>query len=117
MTNGLEKREFDRNPMDLIVEVSADDKLGNTFKDKPLLKDISGGGLKFLSKQTEKYFSGQSLEIIIELPGTRDVKAQMKGKATVVRIDLPEDSENKEPDQESNVAARLDTPFVFERLQ
>ena len=116
MADEIEKRAFDRIKMDLLMQVSADDKSGNTYQDKALLKDISGGGVNFSTRLTDKYFCGQSLKIIIELPGTGDVKARMKAKATVLRIDSPEDTDKKERDQQSNVAARFDIPLTFERL-
>ena len=87
MNSISDKRDFDRFPMEFVLEVSAKDSEGKEFDEKTVLEDISGEGAKFITQQAGKYFPGQSLEVTIYLPGPNDVKADMRGTATVVRID------------------------------
>jgi hypothetical protein len=51
----------------------------------------------------------------IYLPGPNDVKADMRGAATVVRIDPSGDSNVGEKSQEMSIAVKLDAPLHFER--
>ena len=116
MTNRHERRDSDRFPMKFILEVSAIDNEGKEFDEKAVLKDISGGGAKLIIQRSEKYFTGQLLNLCIHLPGTDDVKAQMRSKATVVRIDLPNESDIGEKGHDTYVAVKLDTRLNFERI-
>jgi hypothetical protein len=116
MNNKPYRREFGRFPMEFVVEVSAEDNERKQFNEKTMLKDISGGGAKFLTQQAGKYFPGQSLEMNIYLPGTDEVNARMRGKATVVRIDPLVDSGIKEKGQRISIAVKVDAPFSFERV-
>lgn len=110
-----EKREFNRVPLEFIIEVSAEDIEGSKFNDKTLLKDISGGGAKFITHQVDKYFPGQLLEVAIYLPGTIEVDARMRGKSAVVRIDTPGKSEIGEKSEDGAVAIKFETHLNFER--
>lgn len=111
MNNKSDKREFERFPVDFVLEVSAEDIEGNKYDDKTVLKNISGGGAKFITRQSAKYFLGQSLEITIYLPGTNDVNAHMRGKATVVRTYSPSDSGVGEKRKGTGIAVRFDAPL------
>lgn len=117
MNNSSDKREFERFPMEFVLEVAAEDVEGKTFNEKAVLKNISGGGAKFTTQQADKYFTGQSLEMTIYLPGTNNVKGHMKGKATVVRIDPLSDSGIGEKSRRFSVAVKFDTRLNFERLK
>ncbi|MEW6614249.1 MAG: PilZ domain-containing protein [Thermodesulfobacteriota bacterium] len=116
MNNKSNRRNFTRFPIEFVLEVSAKDIGGNNYKEKTILKDISGGGAKFMSLQAGKYFLGQPLEITIYLPEANGIKARMKGKATVVRIDMPGNSDISDRSQEIEIAVRIDTLLDFERL-
>lgn len=117
MNNKSDKRAFNRFPMEFVLEVSAKDSEGNKYKEKTVLKDISGDGAKFITQQAGKYFPGQSLEMTIYLPGPNDVKADMRGKATVVRVDPSSNSGLGEKSQEMSIAVTFDTPLHFERVE
>ena len=116
MNNKSNIRDFIRFPIEFVLEVSAQDIEGNKYKEKTILRDISGGGAKFISLQAGKYFLGQPLEITIYLPETGGIKARMKGKATVVRIDPPSNSDISKRTQEIEIAVKMDTLLDFERL-
>lgn len=111
MNNKSDKREFERFPVDFVLEVSAKDIEGNSYDDKAVLKNVSGGGAKFMTRQSAKYFLGQPLEITIYLPGTNDVNAHMRGKATVVRTYSPSDSGIGEKSKGTCIAIRFDAPL------
>lgn len=116
MVNEQEKRQFKRVIMESLIEVSAVDQSGIAYLDKVFLKDISGGGIKFSTIFAGKYFIDQLINILIELPGNSNVKAQMKATATVVRIITTEKTVQKKTAKVSNIAARFNTPLSFERL-
>jgi len=59
-----------------VLEVYSEDAEGKKFNDKAVLKDVSGGGAKFLTKKSDMYFPGQLLKIIILLPGTDEMEAK-----------------------------------------
>ena len=116
MNNISEKRAFNRFPMEFLLEVSAKDGEGKEFNEKTMLEDISGEGAKLITQQAGKYFPGQSLEMTIYLPGPNDVKADMRGKATVIRIDPSSNSGISEKSQEMSIAVTFDAPLHFERV-
>ena len=116
MNNNTDKRAFNRFPMEFVLEVSAKDSEGKEFNEKTVLNDISGEGAKFITQQAGKYFPGQSLEMTIYLPGTNEVKADMRGKATVVRVDPSSNSGIGEKSQEMSIAVKFDAPLHFERI-
>jgi len=116
MNNKPDRRNFNRFPMEFVLEVSAKDSEGKEFNEKTVLEDISGEGARFITQQAGKYFPGQSLELTIHLPGSDEVKACMIGKATVVRVDSPTDSKIEQKSQAMSIAVKLDTPLRFERV-
>jgi hypothetical protein len=117
MSEETERREFERFPMGLEVEVSAENMTGKRFGEKTALIDLSGGGAKFQTIREEDYFPGQLLDFTIHLPGADHVKAHMKGNAKVVRIDATRPSEPKEKGRGAEVAVRIDIPLHFERIK
>ena len=116
MNNKSDRRAFNRFPMEFVLEVSSKDSERKEFNEKTMLEDISGEGARFITQQVGKYFQGQSLEVTIYLPGTNDVKADMRGKATVVRIDSPSNSGLGKKIREMGIAIKLDAPLHFERV-
>jgi len=115
MNNKPDRRNFDRFPIEFVMEVSTEDIEGKKYKENTVLKDISGEGARFITQQVGKYFLGQSLELTIHLPGSDEVKACMIGKATVLRIDSPTDSKIEHKSQETFIAIKLAAPLRFER--
>jgi len=110
------KREFERLPIDFVLEVYSEDVEGIKFEDKAVLKDVSGEGAKFLTQNSDMYFPGQLLNVTILLPGTDEMEAHMKAKATVVRIDPSNDSEKDSKNRASDIAIRFATHLNFARL-
>lgn len=108
------KREFSRFTMGMEMEVSATDQQGNPYAEKAILKEISGDGARFSSRQVHKYYPGQILDLIVYLPGTQEVKANIGGKATVVRIEPLACTDGAE-DACGDVAVTIDIPLHFER--
>jgi len=116
MHSKSDKREFERLPIDFVLEVYSEDVERKEFDEKTVLEDISGEGAKFITQQFGKYFPGQSLEVTIYLSGPNDVKADMRGTATVVRIDSSGNSGIGEKSQEMSIAVKFDAPLHFERI-
>jgi len=116
MNNQADKREFERLTIDFVLEVYSEDVEGKKFEDKADLKDVSGGGAKFLTQKFDMYFPGQLLEITIFLPGTDEMEAHMKAKATVVRIDPSNDSEKDNKSQGRGISVKFEARLNFERV-
>lgn len=117
MNNKPERRAFNRFPVEFVMEVAAEDIEGKKFNEKTMLKNISGGGAKFITQQAGKYFPGQSLEMTIYLPGSDEVKACMIGTATVLRIDPSSNKNIGEKSQGVGIGVRFDTSLRFERVK
>ncbi len=111
-----DRRSFDRFPIELEIEVTTEDMEMEKYKEKVLLKNISGEGVRFVTRQGNKYALGQQLEISIYLPENDEVKARMRGKATVVRIDPPRSSRIREKSEEMGIAVKFHNRLYFERL-
>lgn len=112
----FDRRAFDRFPIEFEIEVTTEDMEMEKYKEKVLLKNISGEGVKFVTRQVDKYSLGQQLEISIYLPENDEVKARMRGKATVVRIDPPRNSRIREKNEEMGIAVKFHNRLYFERL-
>ena len=112
----FDRRAFDRFPIEFEIEVTTEDMEMEKYKEKVLLKNISGEGVKFVTRQADKYAIGQQLEISIYLPENDEVKARMRGKATVVRIDPPRSSRIREKNEEMGIAVKFHNRLYFERL-
>lgn len=112
MNTTSDKREFERLPVDFVLEVSAQDINGKGFRDAGVLNDVSGEGGKFLTRNIEQYYQGQLLAVSIVLPGTGHVSAHMKTKASVIRIEPADETGNV-----STVAVRFKTHLTFERIE
>ena len=115
MNNKPDRRYFNRFPISFLMEVSATDSEGKKYRENTVLKNISGEGAKFTAKQTGKYFIGQALELTIYLPSSAEVKARMRAKANVIRLDPSSDSKIDRKSQMINIAIKFDTPLHFER--
>ena len=69
MNNKSERRDFDRFPIEFEIEVAAQDSEGKKYSENTILKNISGGGARFITQQASKYFTGQLLEMTVLLTG------------------------------------------------
>lgn len=112
MNQESDRRDFDRFPIEFAIEVSLKDSDGRTHKEMTALRDISGGGARFITQNPDRYFQGQNLDLVIYLPGTNEVKAQMRGRARVVRIG---DSGNIPEGGGISIAVKLSTSLQFKR--
>ncbi len=115
MTDNTDRRGFERFSMEFAVEVASEDVEEKIFNEKVALKDISGGGARFITRNAQRYFLGQLLDLKIYLPGTDDVKGYMKGEATVVRIDPLDSSGIDEKNQGAGIAVEFNAWLNFER--
>jgi hypothetical protein len=115
MNNRPERRDFDRFAIEFVLDVDAKDAEGKIFNEKTVLKNISGGGACFVTRQAGRYFLGQLLDMTIFLPGTSEVNAFMKGKGNVVRIDQFNNSGTGEKNRKISIAVKFDTLLNFER--
>jgi len=115
MNKKSDRRNFDRFPITFQMEVAAENSEGEKYQDTTVLENISGEGANFITQQADKYFLGQSLELIIHLPDNDEVKAQMRGKATVIRLDPSSSSVTNGKSHAMSIAVKLDTPLHFER--
>jgi len=116
MKKNTEKRDFERYPIKLMMKVTVADSEGTHYEEQAVLENISGGGAKFISHSIERYFLGQPLELLINLPGTSDVKASMRVKATIVRVDPPTDLDFHRENVGGAVAVKFDSRLEFERI-
>lgn len=110
-----EKRLFDRLALNFRAVVSAGTDSEETGNDKVCLADISGGGLRFLSPNWGRYHIGQIVEVCIDLPGTGEVKASVRGVGRVVRIDTAGRPEIGNAPQNASIAVRLEVPMRLVR--
>ena len=116
MNAKFDKREFERLSIDFVLEVLSKDLEGKEFLDKAVLEDVSGGGAKFLTKKSDRYFPGQLLNINILLPETEKMEGHMQAKATVVRIGSSSDSEKDCKSRGCDIAIEFETHLTFKRV-
>ncbi len=115
MNKNPEKRRDKRYIIKFLLEVSAQDLAGKKYRDKTVLKNISREGALFITKLSDKYFPGQTLEITLHLPGTDEVNAQMTGKASVIRIDQPDKSQINHEGKKIAITIKIDSPFYLKK--
>jgi hypothetical protein len=116
MTEKLDRREGSRFRIDLITQVTAKSADGETFSEKTVLRNMSGGGANFITRQADRYFQGQQLDIRIDLPGTVDLAASLQGTATVSRIEPLPDSGPRQAARQYAVAVVIAAPLEFVRI-
>ena len=115
MAEKSERREDNRFRIDLITLVTAKSAGGKSFREKTLLRNMSGGGANFITRQADRYFQGQQLNIKIDLPGTVDLKASLQGTATVSRIEPLSVSGPRQAVRRYAVAVVIAVPLQFIR--
>ncbi len=79
-------RAFRRYAADFTITIAARQDPDDIIETAPL-RDLSGGGLSFISRHAARYSIGQQLAVSISLPHTERTAARMQGTATVIRID------------------------------
>jgi len=116
MSNAREKSDDNRFAIDFDVDLVTEDPGGLRRRERTVLMSISCEDARVMSYNTERYFPGQSLELTIYLPGIEDVKACVRAKATVVRIDPLQTPGIEEKSPEECLTVSFDTPLYFERI-
>jgi c-di-GMP-binding flagellar brake protein YcgR len=113
-----EKREFSRFSVGFELAISSKDPQGRKFRDRAVLKDISGGGAKFTTLMGNSYFSGQILELIIQLPSTgEDTSAFLRGNATVIWVKKKKELQDpKTRRYRTEIAVKLESHLDFGRI-
>jgi len=115
MSNTRKKRDDTRFAIDFEVDLVTEDPGGMRLRERAMLMSISLDDARVMIHDTVSYFPGQSLELTIHLPGTEGVKAYMRTKATVVRIDPLDTPGIKENSLGECLTVSFDTPLYFER--
>ncbi len=100
--------------MDYILEVFFGDMNGKKIEDTVVSKEFSGEGATFLTQKAEIYFPGQLLELTVLLPETDEMKACMKTKATVLRIEPFKGSMNASENRDCTIAVEFKAGLKFE---
>lgn len=83
------RRTYERFTLGLKVRVYAHDGDQRRMLEDSVLRDVSGGGASFASRDPGCYQVGQHLQLVIMLPGTDQLDARMEGQATVIHIGEP----------------------------
>jgi len=111
MSEQDEKRDFSRYTIEFDVVVSAADSEGTEFSESAVLKDISGSGASFETRNPGHYFDGQALDLTISFPMVGVVVARMTSTATVVRLIDRETADGGAPAEGVTVAVLLTSPL------
>jgi len=80
------RRAYERYTLDLRVRVCVSGDDGRRMLEDSVLRDVSGSGASFASRDPGRYRVGQHLRLAIMLPGTDRIDARLEGHATVIRI-------------------------------
>lgn len=85
--DAAERRRSERRSIEFQVEVYSLPEQGRQLIEKTVLKDISGTGVCFLSKNPELYTSRQEVILDINMPSTDRLNAVMECRAEIIRMD------------------------------
>ncbi len=116
MNKSPDRREFERFPMDFVLEVSSRNVDGEKLVDTVLSKEFSGQGAMFLTQKADIYFPGQILDLTVLLLETDEMQICMKTNATVIRIELLKDSMNAYENRGCTVAVEFKAGLKLERV-
>jgi len=108
-----EHRSFERYPIDFDAEIDGVSPIGDTFADKSVLRNISGGGVCLLTDYPAYYALGQEVHLRIRLPDTDKLAAYMVCSATVAWVHTTEATESE--DTIVFIGLSLNDPLTFER--
>jgi len=84
-----ERRQQDRFSSILGISINSIDQNGDDVTETTLLRDISGSGLSFLTKQPSEYDFGQSIDITLFSTNNPDSEKFNIGSGKVMWIDDP----------------------------
>jgi len=107
--NDQNKREYERYSISFQAEVISLAGCANNLSETTTLKDISGGGARFVSKHSERYSIGQKVDLIIHLPGDSLLNAKMEGSGKVAWMCEIENGE-------LSIGLCMDNLLAFERI-
>lgn len=107
-----DKRVFARHFFDLPVTVSSKKPSGESLEEKTVLRDVSGGGVRFHTLHKNWYLPGQEVGILISLPRSGNVCAYMTATGRIVHKTDVSDSQRGE----SDVGVMLVTPLYLQRF-
>jgi hypothetical protein len=109
-----ELRQFERYALKFEVEVYT--TLGETkvLIERALLKNISAGGVRFVSKRPDLYSTGQKIFLHICMPGTDTMDAGMECLARVVWIHQEQSGEAEEQ-QQAVIGICMNSVLSFEK--
>jgi hypothetical protein len=110
-----ERRKTPRFLLDLPLEVSGSDNKGLCFHEAVKLINISGGGAQFITSSTEYYFEGQQLQILVTIPGTKDISGKMGSIAIVLRLNGESTTEAQMSSGQKRVSIHFLKPLRLER--
>lgn len=102
-------REFERYSITLSAEVKSIDHRANDLTETAMLKDISGGGARFVTAHPGYYGIGQKVDLIIQLPGGDALNTKMEGVGRVVWMGEMDEGE-------ISVGLCMDDLMVFEHI-
>lgn len=102
-------REFERYSITLNAEVKSVDDRANDLSETTVLKDISGGGARFVTAHPSYYGIGQKVDLIIQLPGGDTLNTKMEGVGKVVWMGEMDEGE-------ISVGLCMDDLLVFEHI-
>jgi len=81
-----ENRSSERHPIEFKVDIYTSPDAGRKFLEKAVLKDISGTGACFITKNPALYTVGLEIDLDINMPGSEKLGAMMECRARVVRM-------------------------------
>jgi hypothetical protein len=85
-----ENRSSERHPIAFKVDIYTSPDAGRQFLEKAVLKDVSGTGVCFITKNPALYTVGLEIDLDINMPGSERLGAMMECRARVVRMDSAE---------------------------
>jgi len=104
-----DKREYQRYSISFQAEVISQDDFDNHLSETTMLKDISGGGARFVSNHPERYSIGKKVHLSIQLPGDSLLNAKMEGLAKVAWMCEIDEGE-------ISIGLCMDDLLAFERI-
>ncbi|MDX8404360.1 MAG: PilZ domain-containing protein [Mariprofundaceae bacterium] len=102
-------REYERYNITLNAEVKSIDNRANNLSEITVLKDISGGGARFVTTHPNYYGIGQKVDLIIQLPGGDTMNTRMEGVGRVIWM-------GEMGEEEVSVGLCMDDLLVFEHI-
>ncbi len=110
-----DRRKTPRLLLNLPLKASGSDNKGLIFHEDVTLVNISGGGAQFTTSSCNRYFEGQELQMLVTIPGTRDVSGKMGSIAIVLRLEKESTAEAQLSPGQKKVSIHFLKPLCLER--